>query len=122
MIKTAPRERFVDYYTRFYTPERMTFVVVGDVDPAQIEARIRESFSSMANPAEPGKNPEIGAIKSPGNAPGAITVGALNTFNTPQRSDDQVLSHIVDRGTHIFAVVLHDVHAHAVRQARGQLG
>lgn len=65
VIKTAPRERFVDFYTRYYTPERMTFIVVGDVDPAAIEARIRESFSSMANPAEPGKNPEIGAIKSP---------------------------------------------------------
>ena len=65
VIKSAPRERFVDFYTRYYTPERMTFIVVGDVDPAAIEARIRESFSSMANPAEPGKNPEIGAIKSP---------------------------------------------------------
>ena len=34
VIKSAPRERFVDLYTRFYTPERMTFIVVGDVDPA----------------------------------------------------------------------------------------
>ena len=65
IIKTAPRERFVDFYTRYYTPERMTFIVVGDVDPAAIEARIRESFSSMANPAEPGEDPEIGAIKAP---------------------------------------------------------
>lgn len=63
VIKAAPRERFVDFYTRYYTPERMTFVVVGDVQPAEIEARIKESFGTLANPAEPGKNPEIGEIK-----------------------------------------------------------
>jgi zinc protease len=72
VIKNAPRERFVDFYTRFYTPERMTFVVVGDVDPAAIEARIRESFSSMANPAEPGKDPDLGEIKAPDGVVAAV--------------------------------------------------
>ena len=62
VISEAPRERFVDFYTRYYTPERMTFIVVGDVDPATVETRIRESFGSMANPQEPGKNPELGEI------------------------------------------------------------
>jgi zinc protease len=62
VIQTAPRERFVDFYTRYYTPERMTFVVVGDIDPAATESRIRESFGTLANPAEPGTNPELGAI------------------------------------------------------------
>ena len=62
VIKSAPRERFVDYYTRFYTPERMTFVVVGDIDPAKFEALIKENFSSLANPAEPGENPDLGNI------------------------------------------------------------
>ena len=40
VIKTAPRERFTDFYTRFYTPDRMTFVVVGDIDPAAAEAAL----------------------------------------------------------------------------------
>lgn len=62
VISKAPRERFVDFYTRYYTPERMTFVVVGDVKPEEIEARIKESFSSLANPKEPGKNPVLGEI------------------------------------------------------------
>ena len=26
VIKSAPRERFADFYTRYYTPERMTFI------------------------------------------------------------------------------------------------
>lgn len=65
VIKTAPRERFTDFYTRYYTPERMTFVVVGDVDPAEIQKRIEDQFSSMQNPAEPGKDPDLGPVKSP---------------------------------------------------------
>ena len=72
VIASAPRERFVDLYTRYYTPERMTFVVVGDIDPEAIEARIQESFGSMANPAEPGQDPELGEVKSPEGIEAAV--------------------------------------------------
>ena len=37
--------------------------------------------------------PIIGGISSPGNTPSALTVGALNTFDTPVRSDDAVTSY-----------------------------
>ena len=36
--------------------------------------------------------PIIGGITSPGSAPSAVTVGALNTFGTAERSDDAVAS------------------------------
>ncbi len=65
VIKTAPRERFLDFYTRYYTPDRMTFIVVGDIDPAQVKERIEATFASMSNPAEPGKNPDLGSIRQP---------------------------------------------------------
>lgn len=65
VIKGAARERFADFYTRYYTPERMTFVVVGDIDPAEISKRIESVFGDMKNPASPGKNPDLGPIKSP---------------------------------------------------------
>lgn len=57
VIKTAPRERFVDFYTRYYTPKRMTFVVVGDFDAREMEKRVRETFISLQNPENPGNNP-----------------------------------------------------------------
>ncbi len=57
VIKTAPRERFTDFYSRYYTPKRMTFVVVGDFDAKEMERRIRETFISMQNPENPGQNP-----------------------------------------------------------------
>ncbi len=65
VIKGAARERFTDFYTRYYTPERMTFVVVGDIDPAEVAKRIETTFGSMQNPAGAGKNPDLGTIKSP---------------------------------------------------------
>jgi zinc protease len=63
VIKTAPRERFTNLYSRFYIPQRMTFIVVGDVDPKEMQAKIEKIFSSMTNPAEPGKTPDLGPIK-----------------------------------------------------------
>ena len=65
IISKAPRERFVDFYKSYYVPSRMTFIVVGDVDPKDMEARITEAFSSMKNPEKPGANPDLGPVKSP---------------------------------------------------------
>jgi zinc protease len=65
IISKAPRERFVDFYKNYYVPSRMTFVVVGDIDPKDMEARIKEAFSSMKNPEKPGANPDLGPVKSP---------------------------------------------------------
>lgn len=74
VIETAPRDRFVDFYTRYYTPERMTFIVVGDVDPAVIEGRIKESFETMENPAEPGEDPELGVVAAAEGVEAAVYV------------------------------------------------
>jgi len=65
VIKSAPRERFVDLYTRYYTPQRMTFIVVGDVKPDEMRGRIEATFGSMGNPAEPGADPDLGKIHQP---------------------------------------------------------
>ena len=62
VISEAPRERFVDFYTRYYTPERMTFVIAGDVDPAAMKERIEATFGSMSNPENPGENPDLGKV------------------------------------------------------------
>jgi zinc protease len=72
VIKSAPRERFLDFYTRYYTPDRMTFIVVGDIKPSEVEERIRATFSTMTNPASPGKNPELGAVKVPEGLEAAV--------------------------------------------------
>lgn len=63
VISKATRERFTDLYTRYYTPNRMTFVVVGDVKPDDIRGRIESAFASMQNPKNAGADPELGSIK-----------------------------------------------------------
>jgi zinc protease len=65
IIENAPRERFVDFYTRFYTPEKMTFVYVGDLDVAAAEQRIVDTFGAIKNPAQPGAKATLGDISTP---------------------------------------------------------
>ena len=65
VIKSAPRDRFVDLYSRYYVPARMTFIVVGDIDPKEMQAKIETTFSSMTNPANAGPNPDLGPITQP---------------------------------------------------------
>jgi len=65
VIKAAPRERFAEFYSRYYTPSRMTFIVVGDINPVAMSKQIEAAFSSMVNPAEPGAAPDLGPIKAP---------------------------------------------------------
>ncbi|MEI8037773.1 MAG: insulinase family protein, partial [Verrucomicrobiota bacterium] len=65
VIKSAPRERFVDLYTRYYTPARMTFIVVGDIDPAAMRGRIETAFGSMSPPVQPAPDPDLGKIHLP---------------------------------------------------------
>lgn len=62
VIETAPRERFVDYYENFYTPERAMFVVVGDIDPDQIEALIETHFGDWEQPEDPREDPVPGEV------------------------------------------------------------
>jgi zinc protease len=40
-----------EFYTKWYRPDRMAVVVVGDIDPAAIENRIKAMFGPMKKPA-----------------------------------------------------------------------
>ncbi|MFN3819762.1 M16 family metallopeptidase [Blastomonas sp.] len=62
VIETAPAERFRSFYDRFYTPGRATLVVVGDIDVAQIEAKIVAGFGNWQ--AKHGEAPDapLGSI------------------------------------------------------------
>ena len=61
VIRTAPPERIRDLYTRYYTPQRATLIVSGDIDPAAMERRIRARFSSW-KPAPPAPDAALGTV------------------------------------------------------------
>ncbi|MGJ8632599.1 MAG: M16 family metallopeptidase [Luteolibacter sp.] len=80
VIENAPRERFVDFYEKYYTPSNMTFVVVGAIDPAAMEKKITGTFSSMKNPAQPGEKPDLGVVTLPeGTAPHVFADAELDS-------------------------------------------
>ena len=47
IVKTAPRQRFVDFYEKWYTPDNTTLIVVGDVDVAKLEKLIDKTLSEF---------------------------------------------------------------------------
>ena len=62
VISGAPRQRMVDYYQTWYRPERLTLVVVGAIQPKELEAEIAKHFDSMRTIAPARPNPDIGTI------------------------------------------------------------
>ena len=53
ILKSFPAERLRAFYTRWYRPDRMAVVVVGDIDVAGIEAMVRAEFGGLETPAMP---------------------------------------------------------------------
>ncbi len=62
VIKTAPAARLRDLYDRYYRPERATLVMVGDFDPAAVEAKVKARFADWTGRGPAGADPDIGTI------------------------------------------------------------
>jgi zinc protease len=62
VISNAPRERFTSFYSDYYNPSNITFVVSGDIDPDVIEERIKSTFESFRDPEATGQEPGIGEV------------------------------------------------------------
>lgn len=50
-ILTTSNDNLKRFYNEWYRPDLMAFIVVGDIDPDQIEQKIKEGFSKLKNPA-----------------------------------------------------------------------
>ncbi|MBL9152669.1 MAG: insulinase family protein [Verrucomicrobiales bacterium] len=68
VISKAPRERFVDFYSKWYTPDRMVVVAVGQVEPAQIEELVKKHFTSVKPAAAKRPGPDLTHINNRGLA------------------------------------------------------
>lgn len=88
VIRTAPRQRLLDFYRSWYRPDNMAVFVVGDIDEKSVIDRL-QSFSPDA-PAETAAQPPVtdnaaAAPESPKPAPAAA-------FPAPQQPDLKVPS------------------------------
>ncbi len=51
ILESFKYETLKDFYKTWYRPDLMSVVVVGDMDPAVMEQKIKEHFSKLTNPA-----------------------------------------------------------------------
>ena len=87
VISNADRERFVDLYRNWYRPDNALLVVVGDLDPAAVEARIRRQFGDWQRPQTPIAAADPGRVSPPALAAGYFqdpTIPTVISFG-PQR-------------------------------------
>jgi zinc protease len=96
IIRTAPRERFEEFYRSYYRPERATFVAVGDFDVDQMEAKVRAAFESWQGKGEAGPEPDLGSVAPRGPEtrilvePGIQSSIELGFIRAPDRDPDSV--------------------------------
>lgn len=64
ILKSFPRQRLVDFYKRWYRPDAMAIVVVGDVDPAEAMKLLEKHFATI--PTATGTVPAVNrAVPTP---------------------------------------------------------
>ena len=94
VIRTAPRQRFVDFYDAYYRPSRATFIAVGDFDLDKMEAQVRNAFASWTPKAPDGPQPDLGVVapRQPETSiivePGIQSSIQINWIKTPDLSPD----------------------------------
>jgi zinc protease len=53
VLKSFTPDRLRAFYAKWYRPDRMALIAVGDIDPATMESTIRAEFASLARPTTP---------------------------------------------------------------------
>jgi zinc protease len=73
VLESAPRERLLEFYRRWYRPERMAVIVVGDVDPSSLQPLIQERFGRLPRSAQVAAPPSFTIPVEPGVHAAAIS-------------------------------------------------
>ncbi|HWE98679.1 MAG TPA: insulinase family protein [Caulobacteraceae bacterium] len=81
VIRNAPASLVRRFYEANYRPDRATLVVVGDVDPAAVEAQIRTLFGDWRPVGPETATPELGTVK-----PRGLTVRQVSLPGSSTRS------------------------------------
>ncbi len=66
VIEGATAERVREFYRRWYRPDLMAVVAVGDFDATAVEELIREHFGGIPRPADPAGRPTFDVPSHPG--------------------------------------------------------
>ncbi len=64
VIEQAKRDRFVSYYSKYYTSDRMVVVATGAVTPEKLVPLIEEYFAPLKMPESPVPDPDLGSVST----------------------------------------------------------
>ncbi|TXI07135.1 MAG: insulinase family protein [Rhizobium sp.] len=64
VIRNATVDRLRDYYRANYRPDRATLIVVGNIDPATVEAEIRRRFDDWTTSRRTGPRRDLGTLRA----------------------------------------------------------
>jgi zinc protease len=96
VLQKAPASEIVDFYRRWYRPDRAVLVAVGDFDVAAMEAKIRGRFGDWQAASPAGPLPDLGKINPRGTEaklviePGAPLTMQIVWVRPPDLAPDTV--------------------------------
>lgn len=112
VIRTAPRQRLLDFYRAWYRPERTTLVIAGDVDPADIERRLQAQFGDWKG-VGPAGTPADQGRPAPRSTEGRLFVDqaiaasiSLNWVRPPDLTPDSAAARTRDLEEQLAAAIL----------------
>ena len=84
-ISNLPREAVVDYYKRFYAPNNMMTLIIGDFEPAEMKRKLEKTFGQFEKKELP-PEPEIAFEKIKGK----------HTFKTPANTRSAYINYMIE--------------------------
>ena len=96
VVLHAPYERLISFYKKWYRPDLMSVVIVGDVNVDELESEIKKRFGVMKNPANEQKKeiyslPEhVPTLVSVCTDPEATYSRAFIIYKHPAENDNSV--------------------------------
>ncbi|MDQ8203193.1 insulinase family protein [Pelagicoccus sp. SDUM812003] len=81
VVKNVSREQLIEFYQKWYRPDLMTLVVVGDFDVESMQAEIETAFSSMEKPRGKPAKRKLGKLtRSKPFRMGSVDVAGVERF------------------------------------------
>ena len=107
------REDFTDFYGHYYTPQKMTFIVVGDIDVEEVKQHIVDTFGAMKNPEKQGDLGSVGDISSAKGLQAAVfadeELSATDLSLMSIRSKEREIDTVANRAKKIPLSIAHSI-------------
>ncbi len=116
-LKTFKPESLTNFYHTWYRPDMQALIVVGDVDPAYVESKIKEIFSDIPAAVNPkqkdvikipdNKEPLIGIITDPEAVSTSVSV-YWKSEPLPEKYNNTMIGEIDDLVSNIVSSVMNE--------------